>query len=100
VGTGVRVRGKGRRELAPEGRDVYRLAGSFSLLRSSVGAQPPLPFEITICDLHCQVSLLPERDPWGAIIAINISLRWSENEIDCGRDARGPSEVIEPMSDE
>jgi hypothetical protein len=30
---------------------------------------------------RCRVSLLKERDLWYVLVAINISLRWSENDL-------------------
>ena len=60
-----------------EGRDVYGLA-ILSLLRSSVGgAQSLLPARQSF---RCPVSLLRSEIFAGAIVAINISLLWSENE--------------------
>jgi len=39
-----------------------------------------LPAPAKLC---CRVSLLTERYLWGALVAINISLLWSENEFTC-----------------
>lgn len=38
---------------------------------------------------RCRVSLLTERDLWAGLLAINISLPWSESEFDCKYPDRG-----------
>ena len=61
---------------APAGRDVYSLAALLApkLCRSVIASCLPLQ------KFRCQVSLLTERDLRRALVTINISLLWSENE--------------------